>query len=80
MSEPMPSETKIRTLREGREYSLEAHGVPALRVTTDPTYVQDNSEGLEFWPLENRALREPAWMSDVKFDPSIRALDELSDS
>lgn len=80
MSEPMPSQTKIRTLREGSEYSLEALGVPALQVTTDPTYVQDNSEGLEFWSLENRALREPAWMSDVNFDPSIRALDELSDS
>ena len=77
--ELMPSGTKIRTLREGREYSLEAPGMPALRVTTDPAYFQENSESLEFWSPGNPAFREPEWLSDVKLDPSIRSLDELLD-
>ena len=77
--ELMPAGTKIRTLREGREYSLEAPGMPALRVTTDPTYFQENSESLEFWSPGNPAFREPECLSNVKLDPSIRSLDELLD-
>ena len=79
-SDLMPPDTKIRTLQEGREYALQAPGMPELRVTTDPTYYQENSESLEFWSPGNPVFRAAEGLSPVKLDPKVRSLDELLDS
>ena len=80
MSELMPPDTKVRTLQEGREYALEAPGMPKLRVTTDPIFFQENSDSLEFWSPGNPVFREPEELPAVKLDPKVRSLDDLLDS
>ena len=80
ISELMPPGTKVRTLQEGREYALEAPGMPKVRVTTDPTFFQENSESLEFWSPGSPVFQEPEGLRPVKLDPKVRSLDELLDS
>ena len=80
MSDLMPPGTKVRTLQEGREYALEAPGMPKVRVTTDPTFFQDNSESLEFWSPGSPVFQAPEKLAAVKLDPKVRSLDELLDS
>ena len=80
MPELMPPDTNVRTLQEGREYALEAPGMPKVRVTTDPTYFQENSESLEFWSPGNPVFRAPEELPAVKLDPGVQSLDDLLDS
>ena len=80
MSDLMPPGTKVRTLQEGREYALQAPGMPEVRVTTDPTYFQENSESLEFWSPGSPVFQEPEGLRPVKLDPKVRSLDALLDS
>ena len=73
----MPPGTDVQPLGH-REYGLLAPGMAErLRVTTDPTYYDENAESVELWSPGNPLFRAPEYMAPIGQLPPGTTLNEI---
>ena len=73
----MPPGTEVRGL-ESRDYSFLAPGMPqTVRVTTDPTYHEENSESAELWSPGNPFCEGPELLPETAGVPADVTLKDL---
>ena len=75
----MPPGTEVQAMGR-REYSLLAPGMSnPIRVTTDRTYYEENSESLELWSPGSPVFNGPAGLSKTDEIPKETTLKDLLD-
>ena len=75
----MPAGTEVQAMGP-REYSLLAPGMPnPIRVTTDPTYYEENSESVELWSPGSPVFESPAALGEAGETSTETTLKDLLD-
>ena len=75
----MPPGTEVQAM-EPREYSLPGPGISRpIRVTTDRTYYEKNSESVELWSPESPAYNHPGGSSETEEVSNETTLRDLLD-